>query len=329
MGILLRNFVFKHVQRVHRHGSRFIAVDLFFTARKIKLVNIYNYQTTDFKSKGKSFSDFVIQHLKDARLAGFKVIIMGDFNLDPFSYHHYLDTGRSIPKHFSLIDYLHQSDYTDLYLIDSNGLEYATHYDPGGVKPISRIDLIWHLPEFLADECLFTQVWCPPSSLYTRSCSGQSLDHRCVVVFFSQLLFLGFLPLHHVKQKGLWRQIIDTSSAIAVQWSAYQNYITSHLPANHACAFVAIDSPLPSSVVLLNSTWNTFKSTILSASAACLPVKRISQEAFSKSVQSSDSLLLVKSQLRTVNKVFAFLTQLLYTPVVKSPEQGFLRLDMR
>src|SRR5271156_4631166 len=45
VGFLLRHFVFKHVQRVQHSGSRFIAVNLFFSARKIKLVNVYNHQS--------------------------------------------------------------------------------------------------------------------------------------------------------------------------------------------------------------------------------------------------------------------------------------------
>src|SRR5277367_3459118 len=322
VGVVLRKFASRYVNQVHRGDSgecfcsRFIAVDLFLPSRKLKVVNIYNYQAADFKSKGLDFSKFVIKHLKAARVAGFKVIIMGDFNLDPHIYNRAMDLGTSIPKAFSLIDFLHLSDFADLHPLSSDNLEFATHYVAD--RPTSRIDLIWQFLDFLMDEYLFSQVWQYPSATLSASSSFSDLDHRCVIVYYSKSLLLGFLPLHRVKQKGLWRSFFDVASATSDQWTSYSLHVEAHLPSSQSTAFVAVHSPLSSSKIFLNSTCNTFKNTLLAAASSCLPVKRVSTEQYNRSSHDSAALLRTKQHLRQANKVFAFLTRLISAPNLNS-----------
>src|SRR5271156_546659 len=243
-----------------------------------------------------------------------------------------MDLGTSIPKAFSLLDFLHLSDFADLHPSSSDNLEFATHYVAD--CPKSRIDLIWQSSDFLMDEYLFSQVWQPPSSLLSVSSSSSELDHRCVIVYYSKSLLLGFLPLHRVKQKGLWRSFFDVASATPDQWTSYSLHVEAHLRSNQTTAFVAIDSPLPSSKVLLNSSWNTFKNTLLAAASSCLPVKRISTEQYNRSSHDSGALLRTKQHLRQANKVFAFLTRLISAPnsnsasSVHAGTRSFSRLNL-
>src|SRR2546421_3518551 len=60
VSFIISPFVSKYVQKIHRHGSRFIAVDLFLPAKKLKVINIYNFQQGDFLRLGKAFAKFVI-----------------------------------------------------------------------------------------------------------------------------------------------------------------------------------------------------------------------------------------------------------------------------
>src|SRR5271156_6384052 len=106
-----------------------------------------------------------------------------------------MDLGTSIPKAFSLLDFLHLSDFADLHPSSPDNLEFATHYVAD--RPTSRIDLIWQSSDFLMDEYLFSQVWQCPSSVLSTSSSSE-LDHRYVIVYYSKSLLLGFLPLHPV-----------------------------------------------------------------------------------------------------------------------------------
>src|SRR5277367_3626832 len=320
VGFILRDFVSSYVQRIQSYGGRCIVLDLFFPCRKLRLVNVYNHQLTDFTSKGLALSKFIISQLKDARLNGFRVLILGDLNLDPHAYHHTLESGRSVPKAFAILDFLVQSDFTDLFPLNSVGQEFATRYD--NVRPTSRIDQIWQSSSFLMDEYMSSQVWQPPSSLL-NSAYGFTLDHRCVIAYYSRSLFMGSLPLHRVKQKGLWRTVYDYASASTEQWSAFTDYIDSHLASNSLHAFVALESPLDSSKIMANSTWNVFKDTLLAAAADCLPSRKVSSESFHHSSHTSESLLRIKRHLRILNQVFAFLTRL-----IAKPSDSASRLDL-
>src|SRR5947209_115212 len=64
VGFVIAPFVSKYVQKIHRFHSRFIALDLFLPAKKLKIINIYNFQQGDFLRSGKSFAKFVSQQLK-------------------------------------------------------------------------------------------------------------------------------------------------------------------------------------------------------------------------------------------------------------------------
>src|SRR5277367_5431047 len=165
----------------------------------------------------------------------------------------------------------------DLFPLNSAGQEFATRYD--NVKPTSRIDQIWQSSNFLMNEYMSSQVWQPPFSLLNSS-SGFTLDHRCVIAYYSRSLFMGSLPLHRVKQKGLWRTVYDFTSTSPEQWVAFTDYIDSHLASNSLHAFVAIDSPLDSSKIMANSAWNVLKDTVMAAAAACLPSNNVSSETF-------------------------------------------------
>src|SRR5271170_4525184 len=172
------------------------------------------------------------------------------------------------------------------------------------------------------DEYMSSQVWQPPSSLLNSS-FGFTLDHRCVIAYYSRSLFMGSLPLHRVKQKSLWRTVYDFTSTSLEQWNAFADHIDSHLASNSLHAFVAIESPLDSSKIMVNSAWNVFKDTLLAAAAVCLPSRKVSSESFHRSSHTSESLLSVKRHLRILNQVFAFLTWL-----IAKPSDGAAHLDL-
>src|ERR1043166_4096597 len=86
VSLVIASYISKYVQRIHRHKSRFIVIDLFLPAKKLKIINVYCYQPRDYDTKGKAFNKYVIDHIKQAEKDNFKVIILGDFNADPTVY---------------------------------------------------------------------------------------------------------------------------------------------------------------------------------------------------------------------------------------------------
>src|SRR4051812_15877409 len=149
VGLLIASYISKYVQRIHRKDGRFIALDLFLPDKKLKIINIYAHQGKNFATKGKAFTKFVIEHIKQAEKDKFQCIIMGDFNADPFKYHQFLEKERSPPAFYQLIKFLTERNYIDQTPKDHKGKEFATFYSDISNSPLSRIDLIWYPDEII------------------------------------------------------------------------------------------------------------------------------------------------------------------------------------
>jgi exonuclease III len=118
VGIIVKSFVSTYVQKVTRFEGRYIAIDLFLPARKIRVINIYNQQKLNWLSSrtnkghcGKSLAQFAISQITEAESKGFSVIVLGDFNLDPSVYLNKLAKGLSIPTHYKLVEFLFDRNY--------------------------------------------------------------------------------------------------------------------------------------------------------------------------------------------------------------------------
>lgn len=61
VSLVIASYISKYVQRVHRYKSRFINIDLYLPAKKIKVINVYCYQSSDYLTKGKTFVKFPVQ----------------------------------------------------------------------------------------------------------------------------------------------------------------------------------------------------------------------------------------------------------------------------
>src|SRR4051794_33586923 len=66
VGLIIVSYIFKYIQRIHQKDSRFIAIDLFLPAKKLKIINIYAHQDKNFASKGKGLTKFIMDHIKQA-----------------------------------------------------------------------------------------------------------------------------------------------------------------------------------------------------------------------------------------------------------------------
>src|SRR5256884_3899959 len=120
VGLIIKPFVFTYVQKVTRHQGRYISLDLYLPARKLKIINIYNHQKinwlTSHSNNGicrKAFTNFVIKQITDAEQTGFSVIILGAFNLNPFYFLEKQAVGPRNPAHFNIIDIHIVSNYLD------------------------------------------------------------------------------------------------------------------------------------------------------------------------------------------------------------------------
>jgi exonuclease III len=128
VGLLIKDHLSKYIQKVHKHKGRFIAIDLYFPTRKIKIINIYCTPQDNYNNNGKLIIEHTVNHIKQAEKDNFNCFILGDFNADPYHYHDALSKGRTIPKYLSLIKFLDEHNYIEQHPTVNNGLTFATFY---------------------------------------------------------------------------------------------------------------------------------------------------------------------------------------------------------
>src|SRR4051794_15610267 len=186
VGLIVKPFVSTYVQKVTRHQERYISLDLYLPARKLKIINIYNHQKINWLAShsnrrmcGHTFTNFVIKQITNAKRSGFSVVILGDFNLSFFSFLDQQAVGRQNLAHYRLIEFLFERNYIDQHPLDARFKEYAIFYSQN--SPTSRIDLIWYPDDFVREDFCFDQTWKSPCSydLYP-------LDYNCVITYFTK-----------------------------------------------------------------------------------------------------------------------------------------------
>ena len=262
VSLVIASYISKYVQRIHRYKSRFIAIDLYLPAKKLKIINVYCYQADDYIAKGKTFNKYVMDHITKAEKDNFKVIILGDFNADPAKYLDALIKGLTPKPYLSLVEFLYENNYIDQHPKNGNDLEYATHYV--GYKPTSRIDLVFFPEDFIANDFCFDRVWqFPFSQLATnQECN---LDHRSVIIYFTKSLLISNLPEHQRKQKGIWRTYFDVESARGKHWTDYSEAVASNLRVLDKNANYPTSSTLNAQTIVLNMKWHALKTSIIKA----------------------------------------------------------------
>src|SRR3954454_3111228 len=324
VGLLIASYISKYVQRIHRKDGRFIAIDLFLPAKKLKIINIYAHQTGNFATKGKPLTKFVCEHITKAESDGFQCIIMGDFNADPYKYHKILEDGRHTPPPFyKLVEFLTNRNYIDQSPKDINGKEFATFF--ANNKPTSRIDLIWYPDEMIRHPFLFDQVWQLPSSQLSTD-SSACLDHRCIIVYFTKHLLLGHLPTHRVKQKGEWRTVFNLKQCKQKEWDELRKQVDERLQHNMVNSAAPEKSTLSTNKKSLNNKWQIFKDSVLQAAKASLKIKKRDPHIDN---DISDKLITMRQHLTSLNKIFAFVTALVYPKALRNKSTTTIAQNQR
>src|SRR2546423_7134607 len=275
VGLIIASYISKYVQRIHCKNGRFIAIDLFLPAKKLKIINIYAHQAKNFASKGKGLTKFIMDHIKQAEGNNFQCIIMGDFNADPHKYHQLLEKGKPVPAFYQLVEFLTECNYIDQSPKDHLGKEFATFYASNSSHnmPTSCIDLIWYPDDMIRNIFCFDQIWQLPSTQLTTNTTA-CLDHRCIIVYFTKHLLLGQLPNHRVKQKGEQHTVFNFKACQQKDWEEYRKLVDERLQFNMANSAALTKSTLLVDKKSLNHKWQIFKDSILQAAKASLKTRK-------------------------------------------------------
>src|SRR3954452_13900629 len=100
----------------------------------------------------------------------------------------------------------------------------------------------------------FDQVWHLPSAQLTTD-AFTSLDHRCIIVFFTKHLLLGHLPTHRKKQKEEWHTVYNLKACKQENWDEFRMQVNERLQSNMAISKISPKGTLSSEKKSLNMKW--------------------------------------------------------------------------
>jgi hypothetical protein len=235
---------------------------------------------------------------------------VGDFNADPDKYLHSFEQGRAPEPHFTLTAFLFSNDFVDSFSRDALDRPFATFYQRQSI-PTSRIDQIWFSESLNSDDFCFNRVWQPPSACLSTS-SRYQLDHVSVILYFTKSLFIGDLPLHKAKKQPS-RTFFDVKNTSQEQWTAFTQHIDAAILDYDIFLPFPSKSTLPYEKKLLNRKWTAIRSAIQDTAKKFLPVKVITNKTFEQEC-STPELSKIRSQLRSLNTIFAFLNSFCFNP---------------
>src|SRR6266480_3241316 len=170
----------------------------------------------------------------------------------------------------------------------------------------------------------FDQIWQLPSTQLTTNTTA-CLDHRCIIVYFTKHLLLGHLPNYRVKQKGEQRTVFNLKVCQQKDWDKYRKLVDERLQFNMANSAAPTKSTLSANKKSLNYKWQIFKDSILQAANASLKTKRF---GYKNKDNASDKLITLRHHLIILNKIFAFLTSVIFSSLNKCrTTTGFAKLQ--
>src|SRR5947207_3359737 len=170
----------------------------------------------------------------------------------------------------------------------------------------------------------FDQIWQLPSTQLTTNTTA-CLDHRCIIVYFTKHLLLGQLPNHRVKQKGEQCTVFNLKACQQKDWDEYRKLVDERLQFNMTNSAAPTKSTLSADKKSLNHKWQIFKDSILQAAKASLKTKRF---GYKDKDNAPDKLITLRHHLTILNKVFAFLTSVVFPSLNKRRiTTGFAKLQ--
>src|SRR4051794_12731871 len=157
----------------------------------------------------------------------------------------------------------------------------------------------------------FDQVWHLPSAQLTTDASA-SLDHRCIFVFFTKHLLLGYLPTYRRKQKGEWRTMYNLKVCKQENWDEFRIQVDKRLQSNMATSKIPPKSTLFSEKKSLNMKWQIFKDSVLQAAKMTIKTKK---RRPTDDNDIPEKLIVFRQHLITLNKIFAFVTKIVHPDI--------------
>ena len=158
VGLIMKKEVAKYVQSVHGYKGRVISANLYLKGHfKMKIIQVYIQAHSRDCAARMDIDNHILNLVIKGHHDGFRVVLMGDFNVDPDKLDDLLSNNQIPPWTYNLLRTLrtHQLSDCAAVLCDSPNPTWSNH------NTSSRLDLIWVSDSLLSDLLL----WYP---LYSR-----------------------------------------------------------------------------------------------------------------------------------------------------------------
>ena len=114
----MHNSTAKYIQLVKGYKGRVIFANIYLRGNiKLRIIQVYIQAHTLDKESRLDIDQYIYNNLHQAQQNNFKVIIMGDFNVDPDKLDHLILLNKKISWKYKLIQHLRGLNFVPLFMI--------------------------------------------------------------------------------------------------------------------------------------------------------------------------------------------------------------------
>src|SRR6266542_3939810 len=272
-GLIISKELNRHIQRFETYTNRACFVDLFFRGNnRMRLIQVYLHAShiPQNRTEITQLHNTIDHWIDEGNKGQFKVLVMGDFNLNTENY--YRENLTTAKWKYQIMNTLHQNNFRDSIPFFQDEFEnIGTFINPRG--PNTRIDYIWINEDLLLNLINSTVL----DVIYIKT------DHRMVTLslfkedFFRQASLNKIRQRHRTMKKNK-RQIFLYQDMESDDWEEYTNETRKIWENDHLMIqnFGSHHDSEDFKQERLNQEWNRLQNSILNAANAKIKSKPIS-----------------------------------------------------
>src|SRR6266496_1795040 len=285
VGLIIRQPLALHVQKVIKWQGRVIYADLYFTSHRFKIINAYVPPASAHNRQERKDTHAYLKSLLSSTLSS--NMLMGDLNVCPNKYFTLVSSGLSpSPTEFDLYNFLTYHNFTNNSVIhnDTHLPTHVYHDSVNNNTRYSRLDHIWLSPNFPLNDLIHSELW--------NSEDFYSSDHLMLIMHFSSQNIYSTIANARLNQKNEKRTIIHFRNVTPSLWEEYQNKMDSGIS-------VTIKNRSNANI---NIQWLDLKKLMYTLALDLFPTHTVSNTSYQR---LPDDLYTMKLKLASLSRILA------------------------
>jgi exonuclease III/ribonuclease HI len=257
VGIIIDNNYSRYIQNKGGFKGRVIYLDMFLKGHiKIRIIQIYlQANFTGTRNEIQDIHRYIINLIETAHKKNTKVILMGDFNVNPEKYKKAYRINGSFQWKYNILHELKNNnmvDMVDLYNDITEDKTYATYIPKQLDYSQSRIDMIYVSRDLISDTLTSNNI----SNLFNT-------DHLAVYLTITKNLFK-YKSMADLKQHKIKKRVFTYDNMTKEKWEKYTNLT------NEICKLNKLQDLHISDTCDLDYWWSHIKYYIMKAAIATI-----------------------------------------------------------